>query len=41
MAISYFLKSTSNDVTEVYPNPSQYIGHRSENLERTLIWEYP
>ena len=31
------LKSTSNDVTDVCPNPNQEIGHRSENLEKTPI----
>ena len=41
MAVSRFLKSMSNDVTDVCPNPNQYIGHRYENLERTPIWEYP
>jgi hypothetical protein len=41
MAVSHFLKSVSNDVTDVCPNPNQYIGHRYENLERTPIWEYP
>ena len=33
--ISHFLKSTSNDVTDICPNPNpnQLIGHRSENLK--------
>jgi len=41
MAISHFLKLTSNDVTDLCqnnnPNPNQQLRHRSENLERTLI----
>jgi len=39
MTVSNFLKSMSNDVTDVFPNPNQQISHRSENLERTLIWD--
>jgi len=37
MVVSHFLKS--NDFTDVCPNPkpNQKIGHRSENLERTLL----
>jgi hypothetical protein len=41
MAVSHFLKLTSNDVTDLCqnnnPNPNQQLDHRSENLERTLI----
>jgi hypothetical protein len=33
-----FRKSTSNNGTDVCPR--QWIGHRSNNLERTEIWEY-
>jgi hypothetical protein len=45
MAVSHFLKSTPNDVTDICPNPNQQIGHRSENLDlriplnRTVIWD--
>jgi hypothetical protein len=42
MAVSYFLKSTYNGVTDVCPNPNpNKYNHRSETLERTQIWEYP
>jgi replication-associated recombination protein RarA len=38
-------KLTSNDVTDLCqnnnPNPNQQLDHRSENLERTLIWVLP
>jgi len=39
MAISHFIKSTSNDITDVFPN--RKIWHRSENLERTSILRIP
>ena len=40
MDITHLLKSTSNNVTDVCPNPNQEISHRSLNSERTPIWEY-
>jgi hypothetical protein len=48
MAVSHFLKSTSNDVTDVCPNPKQEIGQIWEfgknadlriPLNRTVIWD--
>jgi hypothetical protein len=39
MTNSHFLKLMSYNVTDVYPNPNQEIGHWSENFERMPIWE--
>jgi hypothetical protein len=38
MTVSHILKSTSNDVSDLNPNPNQYVGYKSENLEMTPIW---
>ena len=43
----FFVKLTSNDITDVCPNHNQQLGHRSENLDtdvrkllyRTVIWD--
>ena len=36
MAVSHFLKSTSNDVTDICPNPNQYKSAKDQRIGKRL-----